>query len=64
LKARVISGLIWAGVLIPGIAGFIVFFGFFAIFLVISLGVVFFLCWGFVLLSIVERVSEKLKTKR
>jgi len=64
LKARLISGLIWAGVLIPGIAEFIVFFGFFAIFLVISLGVVFFLLGICAVISIIERVSEKLKTKR
>jgi len=64
LKARLISGLIWTGVLILGIAGFVVFFGFFAIFLGISLGVVFFLLGIGAVISIIERVSEKLKTRR
>jgi len=64
LKARLIPGLIWTGVLILGIAGFVVFFGFFAIFLGISLGVVFFLLGIGAVISIIERVSEKLKTRR
>ena len=64
MKARLIPGLIWTGVLILGIAGFVVFFGFFAIFLGISLGVVFFLLGIGAVISIIERVSEKLKTRR